>query len=130
MPEAMVIGLFDTLGDADDVRNRLKREGVPEGDIHLRLLREIEPLPPSMAAESEENFIDWFFGTTVAPRYATMVHNGETAVCVEVHSDEEAEIAVNTMRQFAPIDVGVVSSAEEKNVLRAAQEAGPPGEAG
>ena len=50
MAERIVIGLFDAIGTAEDVRNRLVYEGVPETDIGLCVLKETEPLPSSMVA--------------------------------------------------------------------------------
>ena len=113
MAERIVIGLFDALGTAEDVRNRLVYEGVGEADIGLRVLKQAEPLPSSMEVETSKFAIDLLFTTTLREKYAPLIHNGETAVCVRAHSDEERETAINTMRQFAPIEVDCLDPAEE-----------------
>ncbi len=118
MAEQIVIGLFDGLGTADDVRNRLVYEGVPEADIALRVLKQVEPMPPSMAPETSKFAIDVLFSTTVREKYAPPIRNGETAVCVRAHSEEEAETAINTMRQFAPIEVDRLEPPEEEALLQ------------
>jgi hypothetical protein len=127
MATQIVIGLFATLGDAEDVRHRLAYEGVPQSDIELKVLRKVEHRPESLAPKREESFIDWIFGTDLPEKYVTLVRNGETAVCVRAHSDEEAAIAANTMRQFAPLDVDTVRPEQEGEILRREQAAGSPG---
>lgn len=125
MADEMVVGLFEAIGTAEDVRNRLIYEGVPAGDIELRVLKIVEPLPPSMAAETHAYAIDPFYSTTLWEKYRPRIRNGETAVLVRIHSDEEADIAINTMRQFAPMEVDRISLAEEASLLRD-KAAGPP----
>lgn len=127
MAEEIVIGLFGTFGDAEDVRHRLQYEGVPAADIEVRILRKVEYHPESMAPHREESFIDWIFGTDLPEKYVTLVRNGETAVCVRAHSQHEADIAANTMHQFAPIDVDIVRPGEQGEILRREQAAGGTG---
>lgn len=117
MAERIVVGLFDAIGTAEDVRNRLIYEGVPEADIALRVLKQVEPLPPSMAPETSKFAVDILFSTTISKKYAQLIHNGETAVCVHAQSEEESEIAINTMRQFAPIEVDCLDPAEEPSFV-------------
>ncbi|HJT05845.1 MAG TPA: hypothetical protein VJ747_02905 [Stellaceae bacterium] len=123
MAERIVIGLFDAIGTAEDVRNRLVYEGVPETDIGLRVLKEAEPLPSSMAVETSKFAIDVLFTTTLREKYAPLIHNGETAVCVRAHSDEELETAINTMRQFVPIEVDCLDPDEEPSFVAEHAEA-------
>jgi hypothetical protein len=118
MAERIVIGLFDAIGTAEDVRNRLIYEGVPEADIGLRVLKQVEPLPSSMAPETSKFAVDILFSTTISEKYAPLIHNGETAVCVRAQSDEELETAINTMRQFAPIEVDRLAPADEEALLQ------------
>jgi hypothetical protein len=113
MAAKIVIGLFEALGTAEDVRNRLKYEGVPDGDIALRVLRQAEPMPPSMAPETSKFAVDILFSTTVREKYAPLIRNGETAVCVRAATPDEAETAINTMRQFAPLEIDCLDPAEE-----------------
>ena len=44
--------------------------------------------------------------------FATYIRNGETLVCVQALTDERVELAVDTLKQYAPLDVKVVPSAE------------------
>jgi hypothetical protein len=117
MAERIVIGLFDAIGTAEDVHHRLIYEGVSDADIGLRVLKEVEPMPPSMAPETSKFAVDILFSTTISEKYAPLIHNGETAVCVHAQSDEEAETVINTMRQFAPIEVDYLDSAEEPSFI-------------
>ncbi|HKW55624.1 MAG TPA: hypothetical protein VJO12_18185 [Stellaceae bacterium] len=117
MAERIVVGLFDAIGTAEDVRNRLIYEGVSDADIGLRVLKEAEPMPPTMAPETSKFAVDILFSTTVSEKYAPLIHNGETAVCVHAQSDDEAETAINTMRQFAPIEVDCLDPAEERALV-------------
>jgi hypothetical protein len=117
MAARIVIGLFDAIGTAEDVHHRLIYEGVSDADIGLRVLKEVEPMPPSMAPETSKFAVDILFSTTISEKYAPLIHNGETAVCVHAQSDEEAETAINTMRQFAPIEVDCLDPAEEPSFI-------------
>ena len=126
MAERIVIGLFDAIGTAEDVRNRLIYEGVPDADIALRVLSHTEPMPPSMVVETSKCAVDMLFSTTVREKYAPLVHNGETAVCVHAQSDAELETAINTMRQFAPIEVDRLALTEEEEALLKEKAAAPP----
>jgi hypothetical protein len=119
MAERIVVGLFDAIGTAEDVHNRLVYEGVPDADIGVRVLKQVEPLPASMAPETSKFAVDILFSTTVSEKYAPLIHNGETAVCVHAQSEEEAEVAINTMRQFAPIEVDCLDPAEERAFVAA-----------
>ena len=118
MAERIVVGLFEAIGTAEDVRTRLIYEGVSDADIGLRVLKEVEPLPPSMAPETTKFAVDILFSTTVNEKYAPLIHNGETAVCVHAQSDEEAETAINTLRQFAPMEIDRLTPSEEEWLLR------------
>jgi hypothetical protein len=123
MAEQIVIGLFDAIGTAEDVRNRLIYEGVPEADIGLRVLKQAEPMPSSMAPETSKFAVEILFSTTVREKYAPLIHNGETAVCVRAQSDEALETAINTMRQFAPIEIDRLDPAEEPSFIAEHAEA-------
>lgn len=117
MPEQIVIGLFPSLGNAEDVRNRLKYEGVAEDKIALKVLKPVEPRPRSLAPDRQENFLDRIFGTDLPEKYVKLVRNGETAVCVRVSSDAEYEVAANTMRQYAPLHIELVAPDEKAQLL-------------
>ncbi len=118
MAEEMVVGLFEALGTAEDVRNRLIYEGVPGSDIELRVLRKVEPLPPSLDLEGHAFGIEPFYRSKAWERYRLLIRNGETAVLVRVRSAEELETTANTMRQYAPIEIDRLAPGEEEPLLR------------
>lgn len=118
MVEQMVVGLFEAVGTAEDVRNRLIYEGVPASDVELRVLRKVEPLPPSLDLEGHAFGIETFYRSKAWERYRLLIRNGETAVLVRIRSEDELETTVNTMRQYAPIEIDRVAPGEEEPLLR------------
>ena len=52
MPARIVVGLFESEGIAEDARNRLKTEGVPENELGLTVLSKIGPMPSTMEPEA------------------------------------------------------------------------------
>jgi hypothetical protein len=44
--------------------------------------------------------------------FAPFIRNGETAVFVRTHSEDEVDLAVATIRQYAPIKIRVVGAGE------------------
>jgi len=57
MASRIVVGLFESEGIAEDARNRLKTEGVPNSDIFLKVLSAIGPIPSTMEPELEAGFL-------------------------------------------------------------------------
>jgi hypothetical protein len=107
-----VVGLFQSNGIAEDAINRLKFEGIPAEYISELLLHEIAPLPQAVAPAVEALSVDPLVVGNVRESYAPFIHNGETAVFVRAHSEVEVDLAVNTIRQYAPIKVKVVTPSE------------------
>ena len=102
-----VVGLFGCKGDADNAHNRLHTEGVAESAISEQVLHEISPPPHSMDAEFETLKADpffWFLGN-LRRDYARYIHNGETVVCVNVPSREEATAIASILEMFEPVKV-------------------------
>jgi hypothetical protein len=127
MGREVVIGLYYTSGNAEDVVHRLRYEGVAEADIALRQLRRNDPLPPTMATSPEGYRSDLFWGRLVLKKFGERIGDGETAVCVHAQSSDESRIAVDIMRQYQPIDIERVSPEEEEQFLREAQATPAPG---
>src|SRR5579885_611683 len=127
MPNDIAIGLFRTLGDAEDVRNRLLYEGVAAADIELRVLGKSAAIPPELTPQTMESFVDWLFGGALPEKYGILVTNGETAVCVRTRSEEDFDIAADTMRQYAPLDIDRVSPPDEEAFLADQQKSGRSG---
>jgi hypothetical protein len=57
MAARLVIGLFESEGIAEDACHRLKTEGVPPGDISLKVLSKIGPIPSTTEPELEAAFL-------------------------------------------------------------------------
>jgi len=107
MTGVMVVGLFGSKGDADNAHRRLHTEGVSESVITEQVLHEISPPPHSMDAELATLKADpffWFLGD-LRRDYARYIHNGETVVCVNVPSQEEASAIADILEMFEPTKV-------------------------
>jgi len=115
MAARIVVGVFESEGIAEDARNRLKTEGVPAGDIVLKVLKEIGPIPSVMEPELDASFLGPVILGNFREDFAHYIRNGETLVCVQAPTDEQVELAVDTLKQYAPIEVKVVSDAEDPN---------------
>ena len=118
MAREMIVGLYAGLGTAEDARNRLRYEGVPDSDIELHVINQTGPAPPWVAIETYEWSMRFLRNSDVWKKYAPLIRNGETAVFVWFRSDEEAETAINTLRQFAPMEIDRLSPSEEEWLLR------------
>ena len=107
-----VVGLFESKGIAEDAINRLRYEGVPEGSIFPMLISETAPLPAGVSPAIEAQPVDPLVVGNVRETFAPFIRNGETAVYVRAHSEDEVDLAVATIRQYAPVKIRVVSSGE------------------
>ena len=107
-----VVGLFESKGIAEDAINRLRYEGVPGSDIFPMLMREIAPLPAAVSPAVEALSVDPLILGNVRETYAPFIRNGETAVFVRAHSEAEVDLAVDTIRQYSPIKIKVVTPTE------------------
>ena len=112
MASRIVVGLFQSEGIAEDARNRLVTEGVPSSAIALKVLQKIGPIPQVMEPELEADFLGPVLVGNFRETFATYIRNGETLVCVQALTDERVELAVDTLKQYAPLDVKVVAGAE------------------
>ena len=108
-----VVGLFESKGIAEDAINRLRYEGVPEGNIFPMLIHETAPLPAAVSPAIEALSVDPLVVGNVRETFAPFIRNGETAVFVRTHSEDETDLAVGTIRQYAPIKIRVVSGGED-----------------
>jgi hypothetical protein len=106
------VGLFESEGIAEDARNRLVTEGMSSGDIIVRVLQQIGPIPSTMEPELEAGFLGPVILGNFRRDFAHYIRNGETLVCVQAFTDERVELAVDTLKQYAPLDVKVVAGAE------------------
>jgi hypothetical protein len=116
MSPRLVVGLFRSSGIAEDARNRLKTEGLAVSEIALKVLKPTAPLHPTSGPELEALTVDPLTFGDVQQTFARFVRNGETVVCVRAASDEEAEFAADTLRQYEPIAINVLSFSSELNL--------------
>ena len=49
--------------------------------------------------------------------FAPYIRNGETLVCVRALTDEEVELAVDTLKLYTPLQVGVASLSSDPNAM-------------
>jgi len=117
MAARIVVGLFESEGIAEDAFNRLKTEGVPASDIVLKVLSEIGPMPSTMEPELDAPFLNSFILGNFRDSFAQYIRNGETAVCVQALTDDRVELAVDTLKQYAPLAVGVALPSEDYTTL-------------
>src|SRR5271168_3101283 len=115
MVPRIVVGLFESKGIAEDARNRLKTEGVPTSDIFMKILKEIGPIPSTMEPELEAGFLGSVILGNFRESFAHHIRNGETLICVQALTDERVELAVDTLKQYAPLEVRVYPGAEGAN---------------
>jgi len=109
MAARLVVGLFQSKGIAEDACHRLKTDGVPASDIGLRVLSEIGPIPSTMAPELDASFLGPLILGNFRRSFAQFIRNGETLVCVQALTDDAVEAAVDTLKQYAPLQVGVAA---------------------
>jgi hypothetical protein len=107
-----VVGLFESRGIAEDAVNRLNYEGVSADHISLLLMHEMTGVPTAVTPELAALEVDPFIVGNVRETYAPFIHNGETAVFVRTHTEDEVDLAVNTIRLYAPIKIKVVGGQE------------------
>jgi hypothetical protein len=107
-----VVGLFASKGIAEDAINRLRYEGVPEGNVFPMLIHVTAPPPSVVPPGSDTLSVAPLVVDHVRDTFAPFIRNGETAVYVRAHSEDEVDLAVATIRQYAPIKIRVVSSGE------------------
>ena len=112
MAPSIVVGLFESEGIAEDACNRLGTEGVPASDIVRKVLREIGPTPSTMEPELDAGFLGPLILGNFRKSFAHYIRNGETLVCVLALTDERVEAAVDTLKQYTPLEVAVVSREE------------------
>lgn len=118
MARIFVVGLFQSKGTAEDACHRLRTEGVPEHLISLLVLHDVTPLPQVVSPAVEALSVDPLVLGDVRHTFAPYISNGETAVFVAAVNEADIEQAVDTMRQYAPIQIKIVEADEGQAVSR------------
>jgi len=112
MASRLVVGLFHSSGIAEDAVHRLLTEGVAPRDIAHRVLKEVDPIPPTLEPQLAALEVDPLVLGNVREGFAQYIRNGETAVFVQALTDEQVELAADTLKQYAPITIEVVPFSE------------------
>jgi hypothetical protein len=68
-----------------------------------------------MEPELEASFLGPVILGNFRKSFANYIRNGETLVCVRALTADLVGLAVDTLKQYAPLEVAVVSSAEDGN---------------
>jgi len=110
MADKIVIGLFEARGIAEDVRNRLVTDGTSPSEVAVIVLHETAPAPSYMEPEIAALAVDPLLLGNVRETYAPFIRNGETAVFVRAASEAEVDAVIDTMRQYAPIQITATSA--------------------
>ena len=111
MAQKIVVGLFESRGIAEDARNRLVTDGVPPTEISVVLLRGTAPLPAHMEPEMAALEVDPLVIGDVRETFAPYIRNGETVLFVRAATEAEVDAAVDTLRQYAPLQITVTAAA-------------------
>lgn len=108
MAARLVVGLFPASGVALDAYHRLHTEGFPENRLAHRVLKEVGPPPLTVQAELQMLQIDPMVLGDAQHTFTRFIHNGETAVFVQVDTDEEATAAADILALYAPLAVETI----------------------
>jgi hypothetical protein len=107
MTTRIVVGLFESVGGARDVCNRLHTEGVSEGSCAHMPLKEIDLVASTSGAGLPVLAIDALVFGNIRDTFAKFIRNGETAVLVRADSEADAAFASDVLRLFTPIAIEV-----------------------
>ena len=107
-----VVGLFESKGIAEDACNRLRTVDFPAADISLLLLRETAPLPAAAQPAAEALSVDPLVVGDVRESFAPYIRNGDTALFVRAHTEDDVDAAVDTIRQYAPRRIKVIAAGD------------------
>ena len=108
----LVVGLYQSSGIALDAYHRLRTEGVAPSRLAHRVLKEVGPVPDVLAPELEALQVDPMVLGDARHTFARFIHNGETAVFVQVADDEEAAYAAEILKLYAPVAIETMSPRE------------------
>jgi hypothetical protein len=105
----LVVGLYQSSGTALDAYHRLRTEGVAPSRLAYRVLHDVGPVPDVLVPELEALQVDPMVLGDARHTFARLIHNGETAVFVQVADDEEADFAAEILKLYAPVAIESMS---------------------
>ena len=82
-------------------------------EVALRVLRPTAPLHPTAEPELDALSVDPLIFGNVQETFAKFIRNGEAVVFVRAADDREVEFAADTLRQYDPITINVLSFSPE-----------------
>jgi hypothetical protein len=107
----LVVGLYESKGYAQDARNRLHTEGVPYSETSLVVMRDIAPVPNSLAeTELAALSVDPLVLGDVEKTFARFIKNGETALLVSAATDVDVEFVTDILTLYDPLAVEVIKA--------------------
>jgi hypothetical protein len=113
----LVVGLYESKGYAQDARNRLHTEGVPFSETSLVVLRDIAPVPRSIAeTELVALSVDPFVLGHVEKTFARFIKNGETALIVSAATDIDVEFVTDILTLYDPLAVELIRALPMREV--------------
>ena len=105
MAARLVVGLFGGIGVALDAYHRLHTEGFSPNHLAYRVVKEVGPAPATAEPELQALQIDPMVLGDARNTFVRFIHNGETAVFVQVEDNTEAEAAIGILTLYAPLAV-------------------------
>jgi hypothetical protein len=100
MAGQLVVGLFDSLGTARDVHNRLRTEGMPSSEMALRVIHETDPVPEPMDPVLAGLSVSPLIWGDVERSYAQYIKDGETVVVVNAPTAIDVEFVTDIMALY------------------------------
>jgi hypothetical protein len=108
MAAQIVVGLYESKGYAQDARNRLHTEGVPQNDMSLVVIHDIAPITAANRSELAGLSVDPLVLGDVENTFARFIKNGETAVIVNAATQADVEFATDIMALYDPLSIEVL----------------------
>ena len=87
----------------------------------MRILKPTAPLHPTVEPELEALSVDPLTVGNVQETFARFIRNGETVVFVLAASDQEAEFATDSLRQYDPITINALPFSSELELSNSGQ---------
>ena len=110
MAAQYVVGLYDSKGYAQDARNRLHTEGVPQSEMSLVVIRDIAPVPQHTREEELGALaVSPLILGDVEKTFARFIKNGETAVIVTAPTSVDVEFVTDILSLYDPLAIEILT---------------------
>jgi hypothetical protein len=109
MAGQLVVGLYESRGDAQDAHNRLHTEGIEWREMALVVIHDITPLPEHTREEELAALaVSPLVLGDVENTFAQYIKNGETAVIVSAPTAVDVEFATDILSLYEPLAIEVL----------------------